>query len=57
MENIPGLYRVIIENKSINGLSEDWKSLKYDNGVTTETDDGFRFNEYRRICLKGRFCR
>ena len=39
MENIPpGLYRVIIENKSINGLSEDWKLLKYDNGVTTETE-------------------
>ena len=34
----PGLYRVIIENKSINGLSEDWKLLKYDNGVTTETE-------------------
>ena len=39
MVNIPpGLYEVIIENKSINGLSEDWKLLKYDNGVTTETE-------------------
>ena len=32
----PGLYEVIIENKSINGLSEDWKLLKYDNGVSVE---------------------
>ena len=39
MVNIPpGLYRVVIENKIINGLSEDWKLLKYDNGVTTETE-------------------
>ena len=27
---------MIIENKSINGLSEDWKSSKYDNGVSVE---------------------
>ena len=39
MENIPpGLYRVVIENKDTDGLSEDWKLSKYDNGVTTETE-------------------
>ena len=39
MVNIPpGLYRVVIENKDTDGLSEDWKLSKYDNGVTTETE-------------------
>ena len=39
MVNIPpGLYRVVIENKDADGLSEDWKLSKYDNGVTTETE-------------------
>ena len=30
----PGLYRVMIENKDTDGLAEDWKPSKYDNGVT-----------------------
>ena len=37
--NIPlKTYRVVIENKDTDGLSEDWKLSKYDNGVTTETE-------------------
>ena len=27
---------MIIENRDINGLSEDWKLLKYDNGISVE---------------------
>ena len=32
----PGLYNVSLQNNKAEGLSEDWKLSKYDNGVTIE---------------------